>query len=150
MKFAQFHILFLLLLGGLCLGSCSEKVPDETRIRQRIDAMSTATGKKDLSAVLEPVHESFLGNEHIRKINLRGLLVLHFQRHKNVHVFVNDVEVVLRGGTAEVTCNVLLAGRSSMLPEEGRVLRVTSQWQKIDDDWLVVSASWRDPLLMNQ
>ena len=149
MKFAQNHILLFLVLAGLYLSGCSEPVPDETRIRQRIDAMSTATGEKALSAVMEPIHEDFLGNERIRKANLKGLVLLHFQRHRKVHVFVNDVDVLLKGEEAEVTCNVILAGRNELLPEQGRVLRVTSQWKKIDDDWFVVSASWRDPLMPN-
>lgn len=149
MKFARIHILLAGLLAAVILAACSEPIPGETRIRQRIDAMSAATGNKDLSAVMAPVHDDFLGNERIRKANLKGLTIVHFQRHKNVHVFVNDIEVVLTGDTAEVTCNVVLAGRSSMLPEEGRVLRVTSQWKKLDDDWFVVSASWRDPFIPN-
>ena len=149
MKFAQNHILLLMLLAGLHLFGCSEPIPDETRIRQRIAEMSTATGAKELAAVMEPIHEDFLGNERIRKANLKGLVLIHFQRHRKVHVFVNDVDVVLKGEEAEVTCNVILAGRNELLPEQGRVLRVTSQWKKIDDDWFVVSASWRDPLMPN-
>jgi len=149
MKFAQYHTLLALLVLALFCSGCSEPIPDETRIRQRIDAMSTATGDKTLATVMEPIHEDFLGNQRIRKVNLKGLATMYFQRHKNVHVFVNDVEVVVQGEFAEVACNVILAGRNEMLPEQGRVLRVTSQWKKSDDDWFVVSASWHDPLLMN-
>ena len=145
MKFAHGHTLLVLALATLLGVGCSEPLPDEARIRQRIEAMSTATADKNLSAVMAPIHEDFLGNQRIRKANLRGLVLIHYQRHKNVHVFVHDVEVKVSGDAAEVTCNVILAGRNELLPEQGRVLKVTSEWTKLDDDWQVVSASWHDP-----
>jgi len=136
----------LILMAFLVIG-CSEPVEDEVRIRQRIDDMVKATEQKELGEVMEPVEKDFLGNKRIRKANLKGLVLLHFRRHKNVHVFVNDLEVVLEGLSAKVTCNVVLAGRNQTLPEQARVLQVKSVWKKIEDDWFVVSASWRDPLL---
>jgi ketosteroid isomerase-like protein len=137
-----------LIFGTLALLGCNgEPMDDETLIRQRIDDMVAATEAKELSKALEPVHEDFLGNQHIRKANLRGILLLHFRRHKNVHVFVNNLEVSVKGREAAVACNVVMAGRNQTLPERARVLQVQSTWKKIGDDWQVVSASWEDPLL---
>ena len=147
MKFTYCHKFLLICLSALLWLGCSEPVPDEARIRQLIEQMAIATREKDLSGVLTPIHEDFLGNERIRKANLKGLVFVHFQRHKNVHVFVHDVEVVVTGLEATVTCHVIMAGRNELLPEQGRVLKVTSQWQKIADDWQVISASWHDPLM---
>jgi ketosteroid isomerase-like protein len=147
MKAAQRHRIGLLALSVLLWVGCSEPLPDEARIRQRIETMSAAAGDKDLARVMAPIHDDFLGNQRIRKANLNGLVFVHFRRHKHVHVFVNDVQVSLRGETAEVNCNVILAGRDQLLPEQGRVLQVISQWKKIDGDWMVMSASWQDPFI---
>ena len=147
MKPVRRHSLCLLVLTALLWGGCSEPIPDEARIRQRIDSMSAATAEKDLSAVMTPIHEDFLGNRQIRKPNLKGLVYLHFNRHKHVHVFVHDVQIQLKGETAEVSCDLILAGRNELVPEQGRVLQVKSEWKKIDGDWWVVSASWQDPFL---
>ena len=144
----QFTFLLLGLIGlGLMLNACTEPVDDEARIRQRVAEMVTATEAKELGEVMDPVQEDFLGNKRIRKANLRGLVLIHFRRHKNVHVFVNDLEVVLNNDEAEVTCDVVMAGRNKTLPDNARVLQVKSAWKKIDDDWFVVSASWKDPFL---
>lgn len=145
--YSQGMTLLVASLMMLVTVSCSEPVDDEARIRQRIDDMVKATEAKELGDVMAPVHQDFLGNERIRKANLKGLVFMHMRRHKNVHVFVNNLEVVLKGAEAEVTCNVVLAGRNQTLPEQARVLQVTSIWKKIEDDWFVVSASWRDPFL---
>lgn len=135
-------------LFATVLVACNgEPMDDEARIRQRIEEMVVATESKEPGKVLEPVHQDFLGNQRIRKANLRGILLLHFRRHKNVHVFVNDLEVTIKGLKAEVSCNVVMAGRNQTLPERARVLQVQSLWRKIEDDWQVVSASWQDPLL---
>ena len=109
----QFTFLLLGLIGlGLMLNACTEPVDDEARIRQRVAEMVTATEAKELGEVMDPVQEDFLGNKRIRKANLRGLVLIHFRRHKNVHVFVNDLEVVLNNDEAEVTCDVVMAGRN--------------------------------------
>ena len=151
----------LLLAAGFVLIGCSEPVDDEVRIRQRITEMENATEAKQLGDVMQPVDKDFLGNEIIRKVNLKALILLHFRRSKNVHVYINDLEVVLLSGEpeakdldgseakiteAKVTCNVVMAGRNKTLPEQARVLQVVSIWKKIEGDWFVASASWKDPL----
>jgi len=148
MKPVQRHSISLLVLAALFWAAgCSEPIPDEVRIRQRIEMMSAATAEKDLAEVLAPIHADFLGNQRIRKPNLKGLVYIHFTRHKHVHVFVHDVQVSLNGDTAEVSCNLVLAGREKLLPDQGRVLQALSQWKKIDGDWMVMSASWQDPFI---
>ena len=72
---------------------------------------------------------------------------MHFRRHQHVLVYVHDVQIRIQGTTAEVSCHLLLAGREQVLPEQGKVLQVTSQWKKIDGDWWVMTASWQDPFL---
>jgi len=140
-------------LAGFCfilvtvLSSCSEPVPDEQRIQQRVEAMVAGTQEKSLSDVMEPIHQDFLGNKVIRKANLKGLVLVHFRRHKNVHVLVSNLTITLNGDTAKVSCNVVLAGRNQTLPERARVLQVESDWEKIEGDWFVVRASWEDPIM---
>lgn len=143
----------LLCIWALCLASwtlsgCAQEIPDEQRIRQRIDSMLEGAGNKSLSEVLEPVAESFTGNGRVRKINLKALILLYYRRHKNVHVLMNDLRIEITGTQAQVQCAVLLAGRGEkLLPEQARLLKISAVWQKQDDDWYVVSAQWRDPLL---
>ncbi|MGD8783872.1 MAG: hypothetical protein PVG75_05520 [Thioalkalispiraceae bacterium] len=147
-NFGQAQRLCYWLLLPIVLAGCgTEPVDDEARIRQRVADMVNATEAKELGEVMAPVAEEFLGNQRIRKTNLKGLVLLHFRRHKNLHVFVNDLEVILEAEQARVTCNVVLAGRNQTLPERARVLNLTSNWEKRDDDWFVVSAQWKDPLL---
>lgn len=141
-------IIFYLVLG---LAACSEPVDDKSQIRARVAAMETASEARDLSAALEPVHDSFVGNKRISKPNLRGLLLLNFRQNKNVHVLVNGLDIIVDKNakplSANVKCNLALAGRDGSLPKAARVLQVESVWQKHGDEWFVVSASWRDPLV---
>ena len=63
-------------------------------------------------------------------------------------MFVHNVGIELDDNReATVRCHVILAGRNELVPEQGRVLKVTSQWKFIEDDWYVINASWKDPLL---
>ena len=144
-----YHIITIIILGIFVI-ACSEPVDDEAQIRTRIASMVASTEAKELSSVLDPVHKDFLGNGRIRRANLKGLVLLHFRRNKNVHVIVNNLEVELENtpepNRAKVKCNLVLAGRNQTLPETGRVLQLESAWQKAGGEWFVISAKWRDPV----
>jgi hypothetical protein len=143
------HVLAAIFLSIFVI-ACSEPPNHEAAIRARIDSMIAAAEAKNMNELMQPLHADFLGNGRIRKANLQGMLIIHFRRNKNVHVLVNPVEVQFEQAEepsqAMVICHVVLAGRNQTLPEHGRVLRVESHWQRINDEWVVMSAKWKDPI----
>jgi len=144
------YILTIIFIGFIVI-SCTEPIDDEAQIRDRVDSMVMATEAKEMISVLAPIDKDFLGNNRIRRVNLRGLVLVHFQRNKNVYVLVNNLQIELdsqtEAKTAKVHCNVVMAGRNKTLPETGRVLSVESLWHKEDGEWFVISAKWRDPIV---
>jgi len=141
------HILIILfLINGLTTLGCSKPPDDEQLVHQALKKMEKAAEAKVSTDILDYLAEDFMGNQQFRKANIKGMLFLHFRRHKNVHVFLHDVEIQMRGQEAMVHCQVILAGRGEkIMPEQARILEIESVWQKRDADWRVVSASWKDP-----
>lgn len=140
------YITFLL---AMLLGTgCSEPPPDdEVLINRHLSSMLQAAQSKDLDRFLSYLDEEFLGNGRIRKANIKGMLFLHFNRNKHLHVLMRVAEMQIDGAEATVLTHVVTAGREeNLLPERGKVLEIKSRWVKRDDDWRMVEASWRDPV----
>lgn len=142
----KYTLIILFIINGLLIYGCSEPPDDEQLLQQALKKMEKAAESKVSTDILDYLAEDFMGNQQFRKANIKGMLFLHFRRHKNVHIFLHDVEIQLRGQQATVHCQVILAGRGEkIMPEQARILEIESIWQKRDGDWRVVSASWKDP-----
>ena len=137
----------LLLVLGVSAG-CSEPAPDATRLRQAIAEMEKAAEAKQTGPILDYLAEDFLGNKVYRKANIRAMLLLHFRQNQHIHIYLRITELSIKHNQAQLSCQVILAGRGEKLvPQRGRVLVIQSDWQKRDGEWRVVKARWKDPLL---
>jgi len=135
---------FLLLFG--VLAACSEPIPDETRIRQTISDMEKAAEAKQSGPIMDYLAEDFLGNHVYRKANIRAMLLLQFRQNQHIHVYLRITELSIKHAQAQLTCQVILAGRDEkIVPERGRVLDIHSDWEKREGKWQVVRARWQDP-----
>jgi hypothetical protein len=131
----------LLLLSG-----CAEPPDAEQVIRQHMKNIEQAAENKQSGDILDYLADDFLGNNQFRKANIKGMLLLHFRRNKNIHILLHDVGIEVVADRATVKCQVILAGRDEkIIPERARILEIVSQWQRRDGDWQVISASWEDP-----
>lgn len=136
----------LLLVFGL-VAACTEPLPDETRLRQAIAEMEKAAEAKQAGPILGYVAGDFLGNKAYHKADIRAMLLLNFHQNQHIHVYLRVVELTIRAGRAQLTCQVILAGRGEkVVPERGRVLEIKSDWEKRDGEWQLIRARWKDPL----
>lgn len=130
------------------MAACSEPVPDEARLRQAVAEMEKAAEAKDTRPILDYLADDFLANKTYRKAKIRGMLFLQFRQNQHIHVYLHITELKITDDRAQLTCQVILAGRDEkIVPKRGRILVIHSSWQKRDGKWQVVRAQWRDPLL---
>ncbi|HEX7026354.1 MAG TPA: hypothetical protein VF268_03875 [Gammaproteobacteria bacterium] len=141
-------------LRGLILGlsvlpiiACSpEETGPEAAILANIKAIAQAVENKDTGEVLDYVTEQFLGNDRLDKRELQGLMLAYYLRHKKINVVVTrmDIEVSEYDPySAKMRGSVLLTGTDRLLPENGRLINVSGEWQKYGDDWLLARLDWQ-------
>lgn len=133
----------LLILPAL---SCTTQTGPEEAIRANINAVQQAVEDKDTGEVLDFVTEQFLGNGRIDKQGLRALMLAYYLRHKNINVVVTrmDIEVSPYDPySAKMQGAVVLTGTDHLLPENGRLVNVSGEWQKYGDDWLLARLDWQ-------
>ena len=112
--------------------------------------MEKAAEAKAIRPILAFLADDFLGNKVYRKANIGGMLLLHFRQNQHIHVYVHIVKIEVKGETAKLQCQVVLAGRDEkIIPKQARILVIDSDWQKRDGEWKVVRASWQDSFIQS-
>lgn len=137
-----------LVIGPLMLSvlSCSSNTGPEEAIRANIKVIAKAVEDKDTGEVLDFVTEQFLGNGRLDKRELKGVLLAYYLRHKKINVVVTrmDIEVSPYDPySAKMKGSVVLTGTDRLLPEDGRLVSVSGEWQKYGDDWLLARLDWQ-------
>lgn len=138
-----------MLLGLALLGltACGSPPPDEQQIRDNIGVLVAAIEAKNAGLVLEHLEADFLAQDQLRAANIQGLLVYYGRRHQNLRVLPSHIQIAIDGERADVQLYALLTGADGLLPQDGRVLKVDSEWVKREGEWRVRRMNWRDALL---
>ena len=129
----------------MLLSSCSKTPPVEA-IENNLAVIQAAIEAKNNGDVMEHILDSFRGNEHLDKTNLRKLLAAHFLRHKNINVVVTTMQVEHNPKSpfyAYMHGLVAITGAEHLLPEDGRIFKVSGQWELHDGDWLLAKLDWQ-------
>jgi hypothetical protein len=134
-----------LLICGLLmamLGGCRH-APDETLVRQGIEAAANAAEHADASALGDVLTEDFDGNAgSADRRQLVGLLRAAAFRGDKIHALVGPVSVELRGERYVASFTVTLTSGGKLLPAQIGVYKVETAWRKDGREWHCYSATW--------
>ncbi|RFF26822.1 MULTISPECIES: nuclear transport factor 2 family protein [unclassified Wenzhouxiangella] len=140
----------LLRSAGLCgvclllLAACNEPLPDEERIRNRIETMQADLAEGNARSFFSPVAEDFsAATRNLDRRAARLLLRREMLAHESLKARLFDIEIELQGeGRATATMHAVLTGGSGLIPDTGSWYRVTTGWRLDDGDWMLISARW--------
>lgn len=143
-----------MLLSLLGLAGCSRPAPDDA-IAAAIHEMADALGNRQASVIRNRLAEDFEllqyeGRTRMNRDETRRTLAGLLLRYPDIRVVITQVSVVpdgVREDLAEARFNALVTGgQGGLLPEQGQLFRVHSDWQYLDGDWRVIRASAARPL----
>lgn len=148
---------YILLLSAqlLLLGGCGKAPPPgaEAAISQHIEEMAEGIRNRRSGDVHTHLAEDFQldqGNQSMTRDDARRMMTAIFMRHRNISVNLTNIRVELDSGSssrASARFNALVTGGSGgILPDTAQLYRVESDWQLIDGEWMLVSASARRAL----
>ena len=126
------------------LASCGGGGTPEARIVETMDRMEEAAEAAERGAFMAHVHDDFRGQGGaLTREDFRGWLLLQLNRHQRMRAQRFPAEVrLLNAEEAVAEFNVLVTGGRGLLPEEGRLLAVSTVWRRDGDDWLLLEADW--------
>ena len=129
------------------LAGC-HRTPAEQAIRETIAAMQKAGEAHDVSAVIDPMSEDFIGSsdegENLDRKGLERYLRFMQLRETSIHASLGPITVKLQGAdraTAEFTA--VFTGGSGLLPDDGRIEHISTGWRLDGSKWKLISADWK-------
>ncbi len=130
--------LFVSLLAG-----CA-KTPDETRIREAVDAMQEALEQRRPADFMVHVADDFTGAAgNFDRGSLHDLLRAQVLANASIGIATGPLDIELDGERAIVrVTTTFTGGNARWLPERGSVYRLTSGWRRSGDEWQCYNAQW--------
>jgi len=131
------------------LSFCGKKPPAEAQIIQKIQLGKNAIESLevgDLEDVLAEQFEIKGDSKNLDYDNIRKLLTIYKLRNQKVTLTIGPPEIEMDKhnthlATSEMT--VLITAGRGLLPDDGRIYKVTGSWRLFDDEWMLTSLSWK-------
>jgi len=133
--------LFCALLA-IGLAAC-HRTPDESRVRQSVEAAEQAAEQADASALDALLSDDFSGNNgEMERRQIVGLLRAARFRGETIHALTGPIEVEARGERYVARFTVTLTSGGKLLPAQIGLYRVETAWRKEGREWRCYSATW--------
>ncbi len=133
------------LLAILLLTACGPSGSTEDQIKATIAAMETAAEAGERGAFLDQVADGFQGQSGgMTRDDFARYLFLQLNERRRVEARVFPVAVDVQGPNLAIArFNVLLTGGAGLIPEDGQLFSVETEWVLEGGDWLLWRADWR-------
>ncbi len=134
----------LLLFLSCLLVACGESSSIQDQVRARISAMEAAGEAGERGAFMDFVAEGFEAqNGSMTRDDFRRFMFLQISRQRRIQAQLFPITVdILGGNLAEARFKVLVTGGAGLIPEEGQLFDVSTQWAFEDGDWVLWRADW--------
>lgn len=135
--------------GYALLISCSEKPPAEQQILKQFERAEISVENlkaSDLRDVLAPDFEVMGDNKKYDYDLIKKTMLVFSLRKQKINIVMNATKVQLspyNSQLASLESNVLITGTRGLLPEDGRLYHIESQWRLFDDEWKITHISWK-------
>jgi len=133
----------LLLLAGL--QACSPPLTVEQQIIAVIREMEARIEDGERRPFMEHVAPEFAGQDGLMdRDRLNAMVLYQLHRNQRLHAQLFPISVVeLEPERAEADFHALVTGGPGWIPERGQVYQIETRWQLRNEEWLLVSASWK-------
>ena len=137
----------------VCLASlslfCAEKQPAEVQINNKIQHAKSAIENldiKDLNKVLSNDFEATGDRKNYDHDTIKKMMALYAFRKQKVSLVISPPIIQLDNhnthlATSDMT--VLITAGRSLIPDDGRVYKVTGTWRLFNNEWLLTRLSWQ-------
>ena len=142
--FAAFCFLFTLLLAY-----CSEPLPHEQQIENNIHQLADTIEQLDADELKKHLDANIdidnkgnqLDMEQVKKI----MMLYRFKKQEiNINIAKIDISMdKYSSHLAKANITALVTGSRGLLPNDGKLYQIESQWRLYDEQWKLSQASWK-------
>ena len=142
--------LFVIILGfTLSVLQCSEPIPAEEQINLSIQSIIKSIEKLDDDALEDLIPENIEIKQKGQSIsieNIKRLFLAYRFKKQSITINVIDSDVQMdkyNTHLATVNLSVLAFANKGLLPRDGKLYKISSQWRLINDQWVPTELEWQ-------
>ena len=138
------NLLLCTLLTVFAISACT-RPPAEEAIRIVIAEIESAVEEKNSRAITRHLSQDFIANDSMDKHQLRQYLAMHFLGQNNISVVITRLDIEhSESNPYYATMNAVAAvtGAERFIPDDGRLVSITADWQYQDKNWVITRVNW--------
>jgi hypothetical protein len=127
-------VLLLVLVAG-----CQRSDPEQA-IRDAIDGIELAISERNAGGVSKHLADGFLLDGQLDRDAVYRMMIAQFLRFRNIGTVTSGLVVEIHPndpGRAFARASVAIAGMQGLIPEDGNLYRINSEWRLEDGAWLL-------------
>lgn len=133
----------------MLLLSCGKSDSTEQIIIANITALEEGIEQKDPDQVLELIHENFGTRAGTDKLWIKRTMAFYMLKHPNIEIVTSNLQIDLepeqQPHTAHAHFSALVTGGEGLIPEQGALYQIETEWRLQGDQWQLVYADWQRP-----
>ncbi len=137
--------LILLLLTAVLLAGCGQPDSPEQIIADNLAQLEEGIEQKDPDQVLDLIHENFSTRSGADKLWIKRTMAFYMIKHTKIEIVSSGLDIEMQPESANAGFSALVTGGAGLIPEQGAIYQVETEWRLQDGDWLLVYADWSRP-----
>ena len=122
--------------------ACSDSRTPEHIIIQNLEHLESGIEEKDPDQVLDPLHPNFGTRSGHDRLWIKRTLAFYMLKHTNIEIVASALAIEMEADVAHARFNALVTGGEGLIPQQGAVYQVHTEWRLEGTDWLLVFADW--------
>lgn len=136
---------WIALLGAVMLAGCGPEGTVADQVRARIAAMESAGEAGERAAFMDFVADGFEAQgQSMTRDDFRRFMFFQFSQRRRIQAQLFPVTVEERGpNLAAARFNALVTGGGGLIPDEGQLFAIETEWILDGGDWMLWRADWQ-------
>ena len=146
---SHLKIIFLFLCINMIVNCSDPKPPAEQQIldntKTAIEAIEQLKPQA-LREILAPNFEIVGSHKYYDYALIKKTMMLFSFRKQKINIMLSSTTATLdpyNSQLASMTSTAVVTGGKGLLPEDGRIYKVTSEWRLYDSQWRITNLNWK-------
>lgn len=129
-------------LMTLVLAACGPAATPEQAISENIEILEASIENKQPDELLELIHDNFGTKTGYDKLWVKRTMAFYMLKHKTINIVTSGMEIEVDNDQATAYFTALITGGEGLIPQQGAIYNIETDWRRQNGKWLLIYASW--------
>lgn len=122
---------------------CSKAPSPEIAISDNIKRMEVGIEEKNSGDVIELLHRNFGTKSGNDTQWVKQLLAIYMIKYQNIEIVISGMAISVDSTNAKAQFTALVTGGKGLIPSQGALYDLDTDWRLEDGEWRLVYAHWQ-------